>query len=485
MESDFSTSFEFKDLLQTLKGVSLDSSTVSESSSHQRAPRSLDQPSYQVHGKIHPVTRGQVADEVRSIYDSLCLAEKHCYDAQQSAEPADMTGKQWEIFHTLHQNFLQWCIDLIYASNHPAVRKMTQVCSIFERMQNNGIYPALKLLREGSPSLFVKFWLTTYQSIFALCGISPHFKVICWELLGDLAQYRAAVNQATYLSIASSWYSKVADLYPEIGHYQHRLATAQPSLLKQLFYYSKALTSIQPCTYARQSISQFFQHVWNPTVIKGYPMVLTSFIKAHGLLFNRSDATTFISSANQFLTGLDTHMSITGFDFQEQAIFILASNYAALFDYGRNEAETPSMFQRASYFAFATLDVILRHSDDNASLEDIMPGVHLSLAFLWCMAIFPDSIIRIREDVPWRRIASVLNKLMELDKSEEPCMQQAGSPQYLNEDYFIRGFSWSRMYSPQNKGMAEGNEGWVECLSVTVLRIKRCLWLGEELAKVS
>jgi hypothetical protein len=183
------------------------------------------------------------------------------------------------------------------------------------------------------------------------------------------------------------------------------------------------------------------------------------------------------------LTELDTHISITGSNFREEAVFILASNYAAIFDYGRNDAETLSMFGTASDFAFATLDVILQHPDDKDSLENIMPGLYLSLAFLWCMAMIPDSIIRIQKVVPWTQIASVLNKLVELDTSEEPCMQPPGSPQYLNEDFFIRGFSWSKMYPPQ--GMAEANEGWVGRLSVSVLRIRRCLWLGGELANVS
>lgn len=177
---------------------------------------------------------------------------------------------------------------------------------------------------------------------------------------------------------------------------------------------------------------------------------------------------------------LDTHMSLVGSDFREQGIFILASNYAAIFDYG----SPPDA--RAPHFAFATLDVILRRSNDAASLEVMMPSIYLSLAFLWCMARAPENVTHINPHVPWLRIANVLNELIQLDNSKEPYMQQPGSSQHLEEDDYIRDLSWSGIYYSQNHfhEMVDSDKAWVKGLSATGLRIKRCLWLGKALARV-
>jgi hypothetical protein len=535
MESDSSTTAEFKDLLHNFKDLSLDS--VSESPIHPQAPRSVNQWSNQIHGRIHQTTKDQLADDVKNIYTSLVIAENQCDDTRQSTPPAEMTGDQWETHHTLHEKFLHCCIDLIYTSNHPTasdlVKETPQRHDIVKRLWDNGIYSALELLREGGSSSSThlsKFWNTAYELILLLLEKCPHFKGIWLERLGDLVQYRMLVDTQTQeacLAIASSWYSRAADLNPEIGRYQHHLATiAQPKPLKQLFHFFKALISVQPFA-SRQDIHLFFGQFWDPTqtAIKKYPSVLTSFIKAHSLLFIKRDTVEFIGLASGFLTELDTHISIAGLHFREQGIYILASNYAAILDHSHNDAGIPSMFQQpgltlheayrywqvpprlqigiehrivgfsssshmvsmASHFAFATLDVIVRHSGNSSSLWNIMPSVHLSLAFLWCMAVVPEGMLQIHADVPWERIAMSLNILQELDKSEELSTQEPESHQQLPEDHLIRGFSWSQMYYPQNhfNGMAEGDGRWIDLPSMTAHRIKRCLWLGEELVKVS
>jgi hypothetical protein len=129
---------------------------------------------------------------------------------------------------------------------------------------------------------------------------------------------------------------------------------------------------------------------------------------------------------------------------------------------------------RASHFAIAALEVILRRSNDAATLKVMMPSVYLSLVFLWCMARVPENMTHISPRVSWKSIANTLNKLIQLDKSEY--MKQPGSPQHLEEDDFIRGSYWSSIYYSQNYF-----DGGVKCLS----RLKRCLWLGKELAGVS
>jgi hypothetical protein len=160
-----------------------------------------------------------------------------------------------------------------------------------------------RIAAEGFPSSFrhlQEFWFTAhaaYRSLDTILITSPHLHVICSEGLAGLARYRATLYTETReasLSIASSYYSRAADRHQEIRGYQRHLATpAKLDLLKQLFHHIKALIRIQPDTDARQDISGFFCRIHCPTVIKGYPVVLTSFIKTHETLFNRDNASTF------------------------------------------------------------------------------------------------------------------------------------------------------------------------------------------------
>ncbi|KUL81668.1 hypothetical protein ZTR_11130 [Talaromyces verruculosus] len=237
-----------------------------------------------------------------------------------------------------------------------------------------------------------------------------------------------------------------------------------------------------------QDFSRLFRY---PTAIKECPLVLRSLIKAHGILFNGGDDSTFDKSAKQFWTGFDTHMTLVDSNFQEQGIFILASNYTAIFDYG----SPPD--HRAPHFAFATLNVVLRRwdnaaglddadslddvaiLDDTASLEVMLPSLYISLAFLWC-TVQAGNMTHISQHVPWIRIANVLNKLIRLDRRKERYMQQPSSPWHLKEDDLIRGLSWSGKCFDR---IANGDEAWTEGVSATGLRIKRCLWLGKELAR--
>lgn len=304
--------------------------------------KSLDQSLNQV--REQPSIHDKVVSEVEKLHAYLCLAEAQCYTAQKNIVLKDMTPEQWANFHTLHKTFHHWCIDLTYASNHPiaseAVREMPHKLSIGERMWNQGIYPVMKLLQMGaSPSYLLEFYDTAKQSIDMLLKASLRLQTICFESLGHLAQYRAAVDSETQeacLDIASSWYTKAAALHLETGSYPHYLAMlAGSSPLKQLFYYIKALTSIEPYQDTLHSVGQLFTQFWNPgeTSFQRYPEALRCFVKAHSLLILGSPG--FSVPAGQFLNGLDAY--IHTIDFEEEGVFILASSYAGIFDYGKSE----------------------------------------------------------------------------------------------------------------------------------------------------
>lgn len=507
--------------------------------------------------ETHPITEEQLVNEVRAIYAGLVMVEKKCIEIvkQQNENPGELTVLQWQALTALHRTLLHEHFDFFLASNHPAasdaLKGLAKAYSIPARMWRYGIHSFLELLRKKLPlSLdhMLTFIYMAYAIMTLLLESVPQFAETWIECLGDLARYRMAIEEADmrdreiYTGMARYWYTKAADLNPDIGRVQHHLAVlARPNVLQQLFYYSKALISVQPFTNARDSILLLFGPLLDPAKAatkysKYYPKALTIFVEAHGVLFTRQDVPTFLRLANEFLSQLDRHVGVVGPLFREQGVYITASNYAAIFDYGHDDAEIPALFDQAgltqaakfkilekanihwqkpscrqlgidlrvtkderisssgevvslaSHFAFTTLNVILDRLGDRNTL----PSIHVSLAFLWCLAMVPESMSRIQADVPWERLATYLNTLIapdtdisEIENAGFPA-QETGASRQLPEDFLIHGLSWSRLYYPPGffREMAEDDERSIELPSVIVPRTRRCLWLGSKIAKV-
>uniref|UniRef100_A0A093XBG3 DNA/RNA-binding domain-containing protein n=1 Tax=Talaromyces marneffei PM1 TaxID=1077442 RepID=A0A093XBG3_TALMA len=535
------------------------SHTISVASFYQQAPNSVAVAAYQpmaqtsgmfLQPETHPITEEQLVNEVRAIYAGLVMVEKKCIEIvkQQNESPGELTVLQWQALTALHRTLLHEHFDFFLASNHPmaseALKGLAKAYSMPARMWRYGIHAFLELLRKKLPlSLdhMLTFIYMAHAMMTLLLESVPQFEETWIECLGDLARYRMAIEEADmrdreiYTGVASYWYTKAADLNPDIGRVQHHLAVlARPNALQQLFYYSKALVSVQPFTNARDSILLLFGPLLDPAKAatkssRYYPQVLTTFVEAHGVLFTRQDVSTFLKLANDFLSQLDRHAGIVGPLFREQGVYITASNYAAIFDYGHDDAEIPAMFDQAkleildkayqywhkpscrqvgidlrgtndakisssravvslaSHFAFTTLDVILDRLGDRNTL----PSIHVSLAFLWCLAMVPESMSRIQADVPWERLATYMNTLItsdtdmsEIENAEFPA-QETGASRQLPEDFLIHGLSWSRLYYPSGffSEMAEDDERSIELPSVIVPRTRRCLWLGMKIVK--
>lgn len=543
--------------------ASSDSRTVSVASFYQQGPNPIAaayQPADQASGiflqpETHPITEEQLVNEVRAIYAGLVMVEKKCIEIvkQQNENPGDLTLLQWQALTALHRTLLHEHFDFFLASNHPAasdaLKGLAKAYSMPARMWRYGIHSFLELLRKKLPlSLdhMLTFIYMAYAIMTLLLESVPQFEETWIECLGDLARYRMAIEEVDmrdreiYTGVARYWYTKAADLNPDIGRIQHHLAVlARPNVLQQLFYYSKALISVQPFTNARDSILLLFRPLLDPAKAatkysRYYPKVLTIFVEAHGVLFTRHDVSTFVRLANDFLSKIDRHAGVVGPLFREQGVYITASNYAAIFDYGHDDADIPSLFDQAgqaakpeilekayyywqkpschqhdidlrkstdtkisssgevvslaSHFAFTTLDAILERLGDRNTL----PSIHVSLAFLWCLAMVPDSMSRIQADVPWKRLATYLNTLItpdtdmsEIEHAEFPA-QETGASRQLPEDFLIHGLSWSRLYYPPGffHEMAEDDERSIELPSVIIPRTRRCLWLGSKIAKV-
>jgi Est1 DNA/RNA binding domain len=484
------------------------------------------------------------------------MVEKKCIEIvkQQNEKPEELTGLQWQALTALHRTLLHEHHDFFLASNHPmaseTLKELAKTYSMPARMWRYGIHSFLELLRKKLPSSLdhmLTFIYMAYAMITLLYESVPAFQETWIECLGDLARYRMAIEEVDmrdreiYTGVARYWYTKAADLNPNIGRIQHHLAVlARPNQLQQLFYYSKALISVQPFTNARDSILLLFSPLLDPAraatkYSKYYPRVLTLFVEAHGALFTRqADISTFQTPAEQFLDQLDKHAGIIGALFREQGVYIAAANFAAIFDFGHDNAALPSMFnglgqksdildnarrywkedcacvqtgiaQRshgnqhisgqvvslASHFAFTTMDVILERVGD----KNTLPFFHVSLSFLWCAAMVPESMSYIQADVPWARLATFLNGLIrpEMDMSEIvenedafPPQEPGVSSQQLPEDFLIHGLCWSQLYYPAGffSDIAEDDERSIELPSVAVPRTRRCLWLGARIASV-
>ncbi|CRG87224.1 DNA polymerase 3 [Talaromyces islandicus] len=506
--------------------------------------------------EAHIITEDQLINEVRAIYAGLVMVEKKCIDIdkQQSENRDELKDVQWQALIALHRTLLHEHYDFFLASNHPlastVLKKLADKYSMPSRMWRYGIHSFLELLRKrlpGSLEHMLTFIYMAYSMMTLLLESIPAFEGTWIECLGDLARYRMAIEEVdmrdrdTWSAVSRYWYGRAADKTPEVGRLQHHHAVlARPNLLQQLFYYSKALTSTEPFTNARDSISLVFGPLLDSSrsVNPSNPLILATFVKVHGLLFTRGEIAQSLSWADEFLGQFDAHIASAGTVFREQAVYITSANYAAIFDFGHTDARLYPMFAAknfqkpksemidaasqhwktkpheesiiglrkapnsaemkfetsdqtvsfASHLAFLTLDAILQHIGDRR----VLPSAHLSLAFLWCLALVPKSMEYIQADVPWKRIVTFLNSLIKPETdmtkiaSEEFPVHETGSARQLPEDFYIRGLAWGQLYYPVDffNETADYEERSIELPSAIVPRTRRCLWLGLQIAKL-
>jgi hypothetical protein len=115
------------------------------------------------------------------------------------------------------------------------------------------------------------------------------------ERLGDLVRFRIEIetepeHRETLTEAARGWYNKAAHKSPRIGRIQHRLAgLAEGNPLQQVFYYTRAITTIQPCRSARQSLLALFKRLLanNNAIIFPCEPVEIEYLKSHALLFQQ------------------------------------------------------------------------------------------------------------------------------------------------------------------------------------------------------
>jgi hypothetical protein len=515
-----------------------------------------------------PISQEQLASEVKSIYAGLTMVETKCIhvDRAQAAAVADsdndpnpqIATDHWQALIALHRTLLHEHHDFFLASQHPsaspALRRLASKYSMPARMWKHGIHSFLELLRRRLPEsidYMLAFIYLAYQMMALLYETVPAFEDTWIECLGDLGRYRMAIededvrDRETWAGVARSWYSKAADKNPTVGRLYHHLAIlARPNALQQLYYYARSLTCVKPFPSARESILTLLDPILGrPTASYSNALPIeTSFIQAHGILFEKLAAEKFEDVRQAFYSQLDSHIGRVTAKWKEQGVYIAVTNIAGLFDYGAEdsilrqvlllhaqnlarkpsssrasspsdeesqppaadntilpsitESEVPSKletlavdftFSRAYLLTTTTFSTVLKRLGD----KNVLPHVHVVLSFLSSFAAIP-YVAPLIDEAPWSQIATFLNTLLKSERPEQimpgsvfPSDQADNLP--LPEDYLIRGQLWSQWYFPENWFAREHDEEdrYLELASTIKSRTERILHLGYQIATVS
>ena len=301
-----------------------------------------------------PISTAQLVAEVKGIYAGLVMVEAKCIEvdnrqnalAQSSGQPPRLNNEQWQALIALHRTLLHEHHDFFLASQHPsagdALRALATKYSMPARMWRHGIHSFLELLRRRLPDSLdhmLAFIYLAYSMVALLYETVSAFENTWIECLGDLGRYRMAIedddirDREIWTGVARFWYSKAADKSCTTGRLYHHLAIlARPYALKQLFFYSKSLTVVQPFASARESILTLFQPILESHHRSS--AVETAFLKAHGLLFTEVETDRFNEVLDHFLALLDNQIGKVTAKWKEQGVYIAVANHAAMLGFG-------------------------------------------------------------------------------------------------------------------------------------------------------
>ncbi|KAK5188818.1 hypothetical protein LTR72_011402 [Exophiala xenobiotica] len=305
--------------------------------------------------ETRPISQDQLVNEVKGIFAGLGMVEKKCVEIyqQQSQTTTKLSDEQWQALIALHRTLLQEHHDFFLASCHPtasrALRRLPTKYAMPARMWRHGIHPFLELLRHRLPySLehMLSFVYLAYQMMGLLMESVPTFHETWIECLGDLARYRMAIEEAdmrdreNWSNVARMWYNRAADRSPNTGRIQHHLAVlARPNVVRQLFYYTKALISGIPFVNARDSIMLLFTPFLEKFEVTSqkHPKMETSLVTAAGILFTRGSIHDYCGHMIQFVSELDGTINRTGSNFKVQGAEVASSLIAMMLDFGSEE----------------------------------------------------------------------------------------------------------------------------------------------------
>jgi len=301
-----------------------------------------------------PITQEQLVNEVKGIYAGLVLVEKKCVEISQSQSQTTtkLTNEQWQSLIALHRTLLHEHHDFFMASQHPtaspALRRLPTKYAMPARMWRHGIHSFLELLRHRLPHSLehmLSFVYLAYQMMGLLMESVPTFYETWIECLGDLARYRMAIEEAdmrdreNWSNVARMWYNRAADRSPATGRIQHHLAVlARPNIVRQLFYYSKALISVNPFANARDSIMLLFSPLLDSDANnQKYNKAERTLVTAAGIIFTRGSIHQYIVNILEYISDLDSQITRSGSNFKVMGAEIASSLIALMYDFGNDD----------------------------------------------------------------------------------------------------------------------------------------------------
>ncbi|KAI7203292.1 hypothetical protein KC365_g18272, partial [Hortaea werneckii] len=217
-----------------------------------------------------PISQDQLAAEVKRIYANLFKVEAKCIacDAELASQsPAKLAREEWQALVALHRTLLYEHYDFLMATQHPLATDVLKALParyrMPARMWKHAIHSFLEVLRHRRPDsheYMLAFVYLTYQMMALLLETVPSFKDTWVECLGDLARYRMAIaeDQDSYshwAGVASSWYNKATDKYPEAGRLYHHLGILERPSLQKFACYGKSQTCVTPFPNTKDSMT--------------------------------------------------------------------------------------------------------------------------------------------------------------------------------------------------------------------------------------
>ncbi|KAJ5456067.1 uncharacterized protein N7458_004331 [Penicillium daleae] len=480
-----------------------------------------------------PISEDKLVNDVQRIYSELAKVEKRCIELDQQLPKSE--AELARLLHC-HQNLLEMHLEFFLMSQRTNLKSLAEKYRMPARMWRFGIHSLLVILQYKRPQPLDYIWTFIYFAYLSITFLLENvsaFREIWMECLGDLARFGMEFEESdmrdheVWAGIAGDWYRQAADRCPEAGRIQHDLAVvAWPDFLQQLFFYMKALVTVYPYDSAREGITLLFTRFEKEALHQD--AIITAFIATHRAIFMRAPSHEFITLGNRFLAILRGEICELRLK-DQQAVYIVSCNIASVLEYGDSEAmisldyfkrdgETgtkkahnmalksmsgqkqnsseagnliKSQITYQGYsLAFHTLSVLLHRMND----PNTFPSVHISMSFIWCLALHPSAMQQLERYIPWIEITSYLNSLIHSDTIVSKIEQAAfplpgdGSIQQLPEDFLIRGQSWSQLYYPDGffeDALPEYDRVIIENPLAATLRRYRCLWLGVRIAKVS
>ncbi|KAI7458984.1 hypothetical protein KC353_g6065 [Hortaea werneckii] len=421
-------------------------------------------------------------------------------------------------------------------------------------MWKHAIHSFLEVLRHRRPDsheYMLAFVYLSYQMMALLLETVPSFGDTWLECLGDLARYRMAIEEdrdlySHWAGVASSWYIKATDKYPEAGRLYHHLGILERPSLQKFACYGKSQTCVVPFPDTKDSMTS----LCTPLAEDGNAAMTAtrsteaSLCRMFALIYLQKP-TEAVDVAQR--AALELLERAGGFRWKDNGVALAISSTSALLEYGslanpiraaydsaiqqylrstgsanapngtrstssdeQNDPQSPRepaqpanqpLLTNARDVTFAVLNSALRHG----VVADILPCIHVMLSFVHSLIHIKehhyhhhhtvDKLFEL-EGISWVQLSVFLNTLVhlegELPQGVLACARQGSlfpaeeSPGrlLLPEDFTMRGLMWAYFAYDSRFFDDRGDpyERFVESSTAVRTRMERVLYYGLRLA---